>query len=128
MKNRLKKLKNSFRHIKPRPLITQLIVTLIYPVAKAAISEQNRLLIFTDSLTILASAMLIAGIVYSLVLHGDFDISGYMLRRGFRKQEKQSFDAYMEDKKREREEAFNYPLFLALVYFAAAVFIAYIIL
>ena len=45
MKKTLEKWKKRFHNIKPRLLITQLIVTLIYPVAKAAISEYNRLLI-----------------------------------------------------------------------------------
>ena len=128
MKKRLEKLKNRFRNIKPRLLITQLIVTLIYPVAKAAISDYNRLLIFTDSLTIIAAVLLIAGIVYSLVLHGDFDISGFVLKRGLERKEKHSFTAYMEDRKQEREDAFNYPLFLSALYFAAVLILAYVFL
>ena len=128
MKKTLEKWNKRFHNIKPRLLITQLIVTLIYPVAKAAISEYNRLLIFTDSLTIIAAVLLIAGVVYSLYLHGDFDISGFVLKRGMRSEEKKPFGAYMDDKKREREESFNYPLFLAALYFAVSIIIAYLIL
>ncbi len=128
MKKTLEKWKKRFHNIKPRLLITQLIVTLIYPVAKAAISEYNRLLIFTDALTIIALVLLIAGVVYSLYLHGDFDISSFVLKRGMRNEEKKDFRAYMDDKKREREESFNYPLFLAALYFAVSIIIAYLIL
>ena len=118
---------NRFRNIRPGPLLSQLIITMIYPVAKAAASESKRLLIFTDSLTIIAAALLIAGIVYSLVLHGDYDIAAFILRRS-QKNEKQSFDAYLEDRKREREDAFNYPLFLAMLYFIIALILAYTVL
>ncbi len=125
MRNRLDKLKIRFRNIKPRLLLIQLIITLGYPAAKAAISDYNRLLIFTDAMTIIAALLLIAGVFYALYLHGDFDISGFLLKRGARRNGKQSFEAYKDDKKQEREEAFNYPLFLAIVYFAAAVVLAY---
>ena len=125
MRNRLDKLKIRFWNIKPRLLLIQLIITLGYPAAKAAISDYNRLLIFTDAMTIIAALLLIAGVFYALYLHGDFDISGFLLKRGTRRNGKQSFEAYKDDKKQEREEAFNYPLFLAIVYFAAAVVLAY---
>ena len=80
------------------------------------------------TLTIIAAVLLIAGIVYSLVLHGDFDISGFVLKRGLERKEKQSFTAYMEDRKQEREDAFNYPLFLSALYFAAVLILAYVFL
>lgn len=130
MRNQLEKLKKRFRAIKPRLLIVQLVITLAYPIAKAAISEHNRLLIFTDSLTIIAALLLIVGVVYRLYQRGDFDISGFALKRGVQRDraKKQSFDAYMDDKKHEREESFNYPLFLGLVYIAVALILAYAVI
>ena len=130
MKKSLDKLKKRFRAMQPRLLIVQLIISLAYPIAKAAISEYNRLLIFTDSLTIIAALLLIVGVVYRLYQRGDFDISGFVLKRGVQRNQtkKQSFDTYMDDKKQEREESFNYPLFLGLVYIAVALVRAYAVL
>ena len=136
----IKKLKK----IRLRVLLSHVIVTLAYPAAKACISEHNRLLIFTDSMTIIAMALLVGGVIYAMVLHGDFDISAFVFRRGFRSlfrprfhgvveepkedERGQSFQTYMADKKEKREEAFNYPLFLGAVYLAAAAVIAWAVL
>ncbi len=113
------------KNIKLTPLLTLLIITLAYPAAKGFTAEARGLLVFTDVLTIVASLLLIAGVVYSLVLHGDFDIATFALNRGMRKDMKQDFRAFKEDKDEEREEAFNYPLFLGLAYYAVALIIAY---
>ena len=113
------------RKIRLRPLISHIIVTLGYPAVKAFISESNRLLIFTDALTIVAIVLLIGGILYALVLHGDFDISGFVFKRGRREEVKQSFAEYMNEIKERRKEAFNYPLFLSIVYLIIAAIIAY---
>ena len=117
----LKKIQN----IKIRVLIVHLIITLAYPAVKAFISEYNRLLIFTDAMTIVACILLIGGIVYALVLRGDFDISGFLFKRGTQKENKQSFQAYLADLYEKREEAFNYPLFLGIIYLIAAILISY---
>ena len=69
--------------------------------------------------------LLIGGVVYSFVLHGDLDVSAFVLRRGIRSGSPKTFDAHMADIKEKREEAFNYPLFIGLVYLAAAAVIAY---
>ena len=130
MKKRLDKLKKRFRNIKPRHLIVQLMITLLYPAAKAAISEYNRLLIFTDALTILAAILLIAGVLYSLYLHGDFDISSFLFQRGVQRDQarRQSFAVFQADRREERENSFNYPLFLGLVYLAVSAVLAYVFL
>lgn len=114
-----------FKNLRLRPLISQLVVTLAYPVVRALISPENKLLIFTDAITIIGAVLLIGGVIYTMVLHGDFDISGFVLRRGIRSDPTRGFDAYMAEKKEKREEAFNYPLFIGLVYLAAAAAIAY---
>lgn len=128
MKKRLDKLKQRFRNIKPRYLIVQLIITLFYPISKTAISEYNRLLIFTDSLTIIAALLLIAGVIYALFLQGDFDISTFLLRRGVRRdhEPRQSFTDYQAEKREESRDSFNYPLFLGFVYLAVTAVLAYI--
>lgn len=114
-----------FKNINIRVLISHLIVTLAYPAVKAYVSESSRLLVFTDAVTIIAYILIIGGIVYSLYLHGDFDISGFFLKRGAKSDENKNFDAYMTDRKEKREAAFNYPLFLGIVYLIAAVVISY---
>ena len=116
-----------FNNLKARPLLTHLIITLAYPAVKAYMSEKP-LLVFCDVLTIVALILLIAGVVYSLVLHGDFDIASYTFRRGLRNQPQQTYDVYRKNLKEKREDAFNYPLFLALVYFAVSAFIAWVLL
>ena len=117
-----------FKRIKPRLLLVHMIVTLGYPAARALTAEQNRLLIFTDAMTVIACVLVICGIIYSLVLHGDFDRSGYVLMRSARANHEKSYQAYMDDKKEERKEAFNYPFFLGIVYLIASVIIGYIVL
>ena len=44
----MKKLKNRFKNIKPQTLLTHVIVTLLYPLARVVMASSQRLLIFTD--------------------------------------------------------------------------------
>lgn len=134
----IKKLKN----IKLSPLITHLIVTLAYPAVRAFTAEKNRLLLFSNALTIVGLILMVVGIIYSMNLHGDFDVSRYYLRRGVRsfkffsprqseelKQDREENPAeFMREMKEKREEAFNYPLFLGIVYVLVSVLIAYVFL
>lgn len=122
----MKKLKNRFKNIKPQRLLTHVIVTLLYPLARAIMASSQRLLIFTDCLTIIAAVLLIAGIVYSFYLHGDFDISSFVMRRARSNAPKQTFEAYKANQKERREASFNYPLFLGIVYIAVSLIIAYV--
>lgn len=130
-----KKMKN----IRPSMLISHLIITLVYPLAAALRAEQNRLLVFTDAMTIVSLLLVIVGIIYSLVLHGDFDVSNYYLqhsgrsiarrfavRRGAQMQQEEDIAKFISDAREKREGAFNYPLFLGIVYLLAAVIIAYV--
>ena len=111
-----------------RPFLIHLIVTLLYPVFRAVIAEEDKLLIFTDAITIIGLVMIAGGIIYALFLHGDFDISGYLLKRGVQKEPKQNFNAYLFDVYEKREEAFNYPLFVGLIYLAVALILSYTVL
>ncbi len=117
-----------FKHFRLRPFLIHLIVTLIYPVFRAAIAQENRLLIFTDAITVISLVMIAGGVIYALFLHGDFDISAYLLKRGVQKEPKQSFRAYLFDVYEKREESFNYPLFVGLLYIAAALALAYLVI
>ena len=117
-----------FRYIKIRVLIIHLIITLAYPAAKAFISEYNRLMIFSDALTIIALILTALGIGYTFVLHGDFDRAGFYFLRGIRNTRVQTYRDYSEEAEEKREDAFNYPLFLGIVYLLVSVFIAYVVL
>ena len=44
----MKKLKNRFKNIKPQTLLTHVIVTLLYPLARVVMASSQRLLVFTD--------------------------------------------------------------------------------
>ena len=112
------------RKPKPGTLLVHVLVTLAYPAARALTEPQNRLLLFTDAMTIIAIVLLVCGIVYALILRGDFDISGFAFLRGLRGGGK-NYDAYKADRQKEREEAFNYPLFLGILYLLAAAVIAW---
>ena len=122
------KLLKRFKNIKIKVLLIHVMITLMYPVAKTAISSYNKLLIFTDTMTYMGLLLLIGGVFYALYLKGDFDVSGFFFKRSTQKEPKQSYYEYMEETIIKREEAFNYPLFLGLVYLAAAILIAYVIL
>ena len=64
----MKKLKNRFKNIKPQTLLTHVIVTLLYPLARVVMASSQRLLVFTYCLTIIASILLIAGVVSTATL------------------------------------------------------------
>ena len=129
----LRKLKN----IKPGPLISHLVVTLAYPAFKAFTAADQRLLAFSNAVTIVGLILLVVGIIYSMNLHGDFDVSRYYVQRGLRSfrfytpRQNELSDInenpseYLNDLKEKRANAFNYPLFLGILYVLASVVIVY---
>lgn len=119
-------MKKRFQSLKPRVLVTHILITMLYPLARTLMVSSQRLLAFTNALTVIGALLLIAGVVYSLYLHGDFDISSFVMRRSIKNAPKQSFDAFMANQKEKREASFNYPLFLGFLYFIASLLIAYI--
>lgn len=121
-------LKLNIKNLNPRVLLTHIIITLGYPAAKAFVTEGNKLQVFTDAMTIIAMVLLIGGVVYALILHGDYDIAGFIVKRGANSKEELNYQSYKKEQKEKREEAFNYPLFLAIVYLIASAIIAYCIL
>ena len=116
-----------FKNIRPSTLLLHLIVTLAYPAVKAALAPVNRLQVFIDVMTIIGLMLLIIGVIYSLFIHGDYDISGFFIRRSVKKEEK-NFAAFEADMKEKREAVFNYPLFLGLGYLIVAALVAYTVL
>ena len=117
-----------FKNIKLTVLIGHLVVTLAYPAVRSARAEGNRLLLFTNALTIISLIMIVVGIFYSFILHGDLDRARYTVSRGLTNGIVKPFDVYEKEVKKDREDAFNYPLFLGLAYIALSAFIAWVLL
>lgn len=120
-------MRKRLKNIRLRPLLSHLIITMGYPVVRALLAEEKRLLLFTDALTIVGMMLLAGGVFYSMYIHGDYDVTGFVLKRG-RRGENQTFSAYMADRKEKRADAFNYPLFLGIVYLALSAVIACVFL
>ncbi len=120
----MKELLNRFKNIHSTTLLTHVIITMIYPAAKAIRAEENKTIVFLDTLTIVAMLLIIVGVFYRLVLKGDFDRVQYVFNRSLRPQK--PFDAYEQDRTEERRTAFNYPLWLGIFYFAACALIGFL--
>ncbi len=116
------------KKIKPAVLISHIIISLAYPIFRSVTADCQKLLVFTDTLTIIAGVLAIGGILYGLYLHGDFDISGYVFRRGMKNSSNENFAAYKENQKEQHAASFNYPLFLSVLYFLLCIFLAYLFL
>ena len=115
----------SFKNTKPKPLLISVFITLLYPTLRAISAPINRLQLFTDAVTYTSLGLMFFGIFYSMVLHGDHDIGAFTVSKLSKKADKQSFKAFMENQREKRADAFNYPLFLGVVYFLVSIVIAY---
>ena len=114
-----------FKNIKLTVLITHLIVTLAYPVVRSARAAGNRLQLFCDALTIISFILIAVGVMYSFVLHGDFDRIKYVFGRGLSRGIVKPYDVYEQQEQKSREDAFNYPLWLGILYLIVSAIIAY---
>lgn len=109
------------RSFRFRQFLYYLLPALIYPVYAWISAEQKlKLLKFIDALTIMGFVFLIIGILYSLLRHGDFDITEYVARRSVRKGDFKSYKAFKEDKKESRKDSFNYPFCVCILLFLAS--------
>lgn len=102
-----------------RNAVLCLILALLYPIY-AYVSSGRSLLKLMDAMTVTGLLFLIAGVVFSLVQHGDFDITEYVAKRSLRKGNIKPFDAFRSDKKEERKDRINYPFFTGLLLLAAS--------
>lgn len=103
----------NFRNLKIKNLIGNLLIVLAYPILKGVITK--KMIMFCDSCTIIGLALLLVGAVNILVLHGDFDIIGYIARRN--DPNRKNYDAYSKDQHEKRKDSFNYPLLEAIILF-----------
>lgn len=103
-----------FKAFQLKPFLTCLCAALVYPLI-VLITSEKKLLKFIDALTITGLVLLILGIVYSLIRHGDFDIMEYVSKRSFRKSEMKPYDAFKADKNEERKNSMNYPFLVSIL-------------
>ena len=96
-----------------------LVLALLYPLY-SYVSSGRSLLKLMDALTVTGLLFLVAGIVFSLIRHGDFDITEYVAKRSLRKGDIKAFEAFREDKKEERKDYMNYPFFTGLLLLASS--------
>lgn len=102
----------NFKNIKLKYLLLNLFILLFYPCVKAYATKS--LLVLSDTCTIMGLVAIIFGVINSLFLHGDFDITGFVAHRRFA-QDKQDFDVYMKNQEEKRRGSFNYPLLCAFL-------------
>ena len=108
-----------FRSFRLRPFLSWLLPALLYPVY-VWVTAENKLLKFIDALTVTGFVFLVIGIIFSLIRHGDFDITEYVARRSLRKGDIKPFEAFKDDKKESRKDRFNYPFCVCVLLFLAA--------
>ena len=117
-----------FKNIKVNVLIPYLVITLAYPLYKALSSENLKLHVLSDVLFIFGLILCLIGVGYNFYLKGDFDITSFVFRKGTDKNMNKTFAAFSEDSKEKRENSFNYPLFLGILYILVSAFIGYVLL
>lgn len=111
-----------FRSFRLRDFLYHLIPALVYPVY-ALVSSGRKLVKFIDALTIVGFILLVLGVVLSLIRHGDYDISEFVIRRSVNKGDYKPFRAFKDDKREKRKDSMNYPLFIGILFLAAAALI-----
>lgn len=92
------------KKIRIRELIILLIISLLYPVAKAVIS-QNHLITFSDSTFIIGLLAIMIGIFNEAVLHGDYDIASYLAHRRKFKNNNIDLKLMQMNKKKKRKDS-----------------------
>lgn len=102
-----------FKNFKLNNFVTNFIICIIYPIIKTIISD-NKLIVLSDSLFIMSLIYIVFGVINSLILHGDFDITNYIIRRTSKANSNLTFDKFSKDIKDERKGSFNYPLFIGI--------------
>ena len=81
-------------------------------------------MVLSDSLFIMSLIYIVYGVVNSLILHGDFDITNFVLKRTDKANSNLTYDKFTKDKIDERKGSFNYPLFVGIITFILSYIIA----
>lgn len=107
-------MKDKLSNFRLSSFIGNFIICIIYPIVKTIVSD-NKLLVLSDTLFIMSLVFIIGGIINSLILHGDFDITSFIARRSLSKDSNLTFEKYKKDKQDERKGSFNYPLLVGII-------------
>lgn len=104
-------------------------VGLIWPAIQYFTAEGPKLVACLDGATISGLVLVAAGIIWSAVQHGDYDVTEYnMMRvRQRRNPNMKSFETFKADRKQEREGNFNYPLFVGLLMLAICAIVSVVL-
>lgn len=104
------------KNLRPTGLLLCFAVGMIWPAIKYFTAEGTKLVAVLDGATVSGLVLVAAGIIWSAVLHGDFDVTEYnMMRVRQRHNPKmKSYETFKADREQEREGGFNYPLFVGL--------------
>ena len=108
-----------FRSFSLRAFLYHLLPALVYPVF-ALVSSGRNLVKFIDALTITGLVLLALGIILSLIRHGDYDISEYVIRRSINRGDYKPFQAFREDKSEKRKDSLNYPFLTGVLLLLAS--------
>ena len=114
-----------FKNLKLSGIIVVSMFMITYPLLKAFTSEGDKVMIFLDALTITSVIMIGVGVLYNSYLKGDFDTTGFLVARNLGKKNI-DYNTYISNKRTEKEDSFNYPLFLGIAYFLIALAASYI--
>ena len=104
----------NIKNIKIKLLITNIIISLIYPIYK--LIKLKNLVAFSDACLMTCLPYIIIGIVTSLINHGDYDIPTYIAEKKFKKTNV-DLDTYLKTKKNKRKDNFNYSFLMAIILF-----------
>ena len=115
----------NFKNFKWTNFLIVSLYVITYPALKAFTSEGNRLLVFLDVITIVSTVMVLIGVLNHLYLKGDFDATRFVFVRKMSGKEI-NYDKYIKEKREQKKDRFNYPLFTGLFYLALSYVISLI--
>lgn len=116
-------MKNPFKNFKFSSFIANFSFAISYPIIKTIVTDGNKMVIFSDTILIMALVFIIVGVIYSFVLHGDLDITSFVAKRTLSRNSNLSYEKFTEDNKNKRKGSFNYPIFVGIV----CIIISYIV-
>lgn len=114
----------NFKNFKLKNFIGNFAFCVSYPIIKTIVSDGNKVLILSDTLFIMSLVFIVAGIVTSFILHGDFDITTFIAKRTLSKNSNLTFEKFTKNKENERKGSFNYPFFAGIISFLISYIIA----
>lgn len=116
----------NFKKFELKYFISSLLICLAYPIIKVCISN-NKLLVLSDTCFVVSLIYIALGIINMSILHGDFDIQGFIAQRSILKNNDLQFKDYQKIKESERKDRFNYPLFTGIIVLLFSIIISIIV-